>query len=210
MDYRALIGLIFFLIIWIGLYLYRKPLRKEMLIMSLLCAPLGPLSEIFYFRDYWHPEYLIKIFGFGLEDLLFAFFIGGIAAIIYEEFFIKKIKKPKRNNSKSIAILFFIGLISLLIFNIILKFNSIYVSSFIFLGLGIIIIFKRKDLLKNAIWSGILIAGVMLLFYFIYNLIFPEIIQDWWKLGIEELLWGFCWGFLSGPIYEYWRGIKQK
>ena len=57
--------------------------------------------------------------------------------------------------------------------------------------------------------------------YILYTAIFPNIIEDWWKLEnisgiiifgapIEELIWGFTWGFFIGPVYEFWRGIKLK
>ena len=85
-------GTMLLFLVWIALFFHKKQLQKEMLIMSILVAPMGPLSEILYFADYWHPEYLIPIFGVGIEDLLFAFFIGGIGSVIYEEAFIKKIR----------------------------------------------------------------------------------------------------------------------
>ncbi|MBU1017005.1 hypothetical protein KJ678_02465 [Patescibacteria group bacterium] len=63
-----------------------------MLIMSLVIAPMGPLSELFYLRDYWQPKILTGR-SFGIEDLFFAFTIGGIAAVIYEVSFRKNIQK---------------------------------------------------------------------------------------------------------------------
>ena len=189
--------------------------------MSLLFAPLGPISEIFYLRDYWHPAYVINIFGFGIEDLLFAFFIGGISSVIYEEVFTKKSQKTNKENLVSIAIIGLIGLILLILLNIYLKINSIYSSSIVFIFLGLIVLKRRRDLLKNAFWSGILTALLMLIFYLVYLKIFPNIIQDWWKLEnisqilvigvpIEEIIWGFTWGFLAGPLYEFWKGKKEE
>lgn len=217
---RYLIGTGIFFIFWLILYIHRKNLRKEMLIMSFLTAPLGPLSELFYFRDYWNPDYIFPIFGIGIEDFLFAFFIGGIGAVVYEELFIKKIRKTRREQSKLLAIIGVLSLFLLIMLTFVLKINSIYSSSIIFILVGIIIVFKRKDLLKNAIGNGILVAIIMLLFYVIFTSIFPTVIKDWWQLDnlsgffiggapIEEILWGFCWGFLSGPLYEFWRGYKE-
>jgi hypothetical protein len=217
---RYLIGTGIFFIFWLLFYIHKKNLRKEMLIMSFLVAPLGPLSELFYFRDYWNPDYIFPIFGVGIEDLLFAFFIGGIGAVAYEELFIKKIRKTKRDQSKLLAI---IGILSLFIFitlTLFFKMNSIYSSSIVFVLGGLIIVYKRKDLLKNAIGNGILVAMIMLLFYVIFTSIFPTVIEDWWQLHnlsgfflggapIEEIIWGFCWGFLIGPLYEFWRGYKE-
>ena len=221
-KYAGLIGITFFLLIWVILFFYKKNLRKEMLIMSILAAPLGPLSEIFYLKDYWSTShlFLFSIFGIGISDILFAFFIGGIASVIYESFFVKKNRKTKKESLFFVGILGAIGVMGMIVFNLVLKFNSIYVSSIFFIVIGIIILVKRRDLLRNALFSGLLMAIIMLLFYLIYTHIFPNIINDSWKLEnisgffligvpIEELIWGFSWGFLCGPFYEFLRGEKE-
>ena len=91
-QYAYIIGNLFFLAVWIILFIYRRDLRRKMLVMSLVVAPMGPLSEIFYLRDYWQPQ-LFNGWLIGIEDLLFGFAIGGIAAVIYEELFGKKYMK---------------------------------------------------------------------------------------------------------------------
>lgn len=219
-QYAFIIGIILFLLIWLFFFLLRKDLRKEMLIMSFLATPLGPLSKLFYLRDYWDPTYLFPLFGIGIEDILFAFFIGGIASIIYEFFFSNKSKKVKKGSLLFIGILGIIGVVGMIVFNIILKFNSIYVSSAFFIIIGLIMILKRKDLFKNALLSGLLMIIIMFIFYIIYIGIFPEIVDNFWKvqnisgifligIPIEELIWGFSWGFLCGPFYEFLRGKKE-
>ena len=74
--YASIFGNVFFGIIWLILFLIRKDLRKEILIMSFFSTPLGPLSEKLYLRDYWHPEFFSNT-AIKIEDVLFAFFIGG-------------------------------------------------------------------------------------------------------------------------------------
>lgn len=219
-KYAYLIGCLIGLAVWLFLFLYRKKIRKEMLFMSLLIAPLGPISEFFYFRDYWKPEYILNILGVGIEDLLFGFIIGGIAAAIYEEFFVKKFKRTKGEKNSAIILLGIIGIVLLILFIYFFKINSIYASSLGFLIIGIMILFRRRDLIKNAILSGILVALIMFIIYLVYFLIFPNLVNKWWylkdisgililKVPIEELIWGFSWGFLAGPFYEFWKGYKE-
>src|SRR3989344_2113188 len=163
-QYTYLLGDLFFLLIWIILFIFRRDLRKEIFIMSLVVAPMGPMSEFFYLRDYWHPE-LFTGWAIGIEDLLFSF-------------------------------------------------NSIYVSILSFLIIGASILFFRHDLLKDALLSGLLVGILMFIFYFIFGLIFDGVIQKWWMLKnisgilvfsapLEELMWGFGWGFVAGPAYEF-------
>lgn len=216
----SLVGILLFLLIWLILFYHKKNVRREMVLMSFLIAPLGPISELFYFKDYWKPNYLLPLFGFGVEDLFFAFLIGGIAAVIYEELFVRKYKNTKPEKDLHIFILVLAGLLSMLVFNLILGFNSIYVSSVTFFIIGTVILFKRRDLIRNAVFSGLLVAFIMFLFYLIYIKIFPNIITNWWQLDkisgilifgvpLEEIIWGFAWGFIAGPFYEFWKGKKE-
>jgi hypothetical protein len=54
--------------------------------MSVLFVPVGIISELLYFRDYWLPQSVASFTIAGvpvlLEDVLFGFAIGGIAAVV--------------------------------------------------------------------------------------------------------------------------------
>ena len=218
-GYKYLIGTGIFFVIWLSLFLYRKKLRKEMLVMGFIYALMGPLTSFLFLRDYWNPDYLFSIFGFGIEDILFGFFIGGIAAIIYEAFFIKKFRRVKKETNQKIFYLIIIGIILFFVLNLVFKLNTIYASSIGLVIIAIVILIQRKDLIKNAIASGILVTIIIFIFYLTFILIFPNIIETWWQLEkisgilllgvpIEELLWGFSFGFLAGPFYEFWQGKR--
>jgi len=219
--YAYLLGNLFFVLIWFILFLYRRDLRKEMLVMSFIIMPMGPLTEFFYLRDYWRPE-LFNGWAVGIEDLLFAFTIGGIAAVIYEEFFSKKyLKKHLALHPKWMFVIFPLGYAWMFLGNIVLGFNSIYISISGLLIFGIPMLFFRHDLLKNAVFSGLFMGLFMLVFYIFFIAIFNGVIQRWWLLGnisgililgvpIEELMWGFSCGFFVGPTYEFINGLKFK
>ncbi len=220
-QYAYLLGNLFFIIVWVALFIYRRDLRKEMLIMSLVIAPMGPISEIFYLRDYWHPE-LFNGWAIGIEDLIFGFAIGGIAAVIYEELFGKKhVKRHLAAHPKWMFAVAIFGIAWMFIGNMLLGFNSIYVSILGFLIIGTSILFFRHDLLKDALFSGLLVGGIMFLFYLIFGVIFDGLVQKWWLLKnisgilvfgapLEELMWGFGWGFVAGPAYEFINGLRFK
>ena len=74
----------FYLIVWIGFYLYRKDLRRELLTISILTMPIG-FTEFIYWTDYYRPEWLFPIFSrVGVEDLLWAGIVSGVGAVAYE------------------------------------------------------------------------------------------------------------------------------
>ena len=113
------------------------------------------------------------------------------------------------------------GIAWMLIGNILLGFNSIYVSILGFLIIGASVIFFRHDLLKDALFSGLLVGGIMFLFYLIFGVVFDGLVQKWWLLKnisgilvfgapLEELMWGFGWGFVAGPAYEFINGLRFK
>lgn len=222
-KYAYLIGNFFFLLVWIILFLYRRDLRKEMLTMSLLVAPLG-FTQVFYFQDYWRPDYFWKpiINMVGIEDILFSFFIGGIAAVIYEEFFGKKY--TKRHLQSRIWWMFgfvVLSIVFMAIGRLIFKINFMYLSILFSLFIGVLIIILRHDLLMDALFSGLLIGGLMFIFYLVFGQLFDGIIQKWWMLKnisgilifgvpLEELMWGFSWGFVAGPTYEFIKGLRFK
>ena len=93
-QYTYLIGNIFALAIWLFFFFRRKDTRKEMLIISIIFGIMGLLVESVYIYDWWQP---LTITGtaIGLEDFLFGFLFGGVAAVFYEHLFNKKIKSKK-------------------------------------------------------------------------------------------------------------------
>ena len=218
-QYTYLIGCLSFIFLWLVLFILRKDLRREMITMSFLIAPLGPLSEFFYLRDYWKPD-LINGYLIGIEDFLFAFAIGGITAVLYEIVFSRRYKKRGTTTHLGVMLLLSLsGLLFMVVGSLILGFNSIYTSTTGFLLLGTLIVIFRHDLLADAFWSGILVGTLMLGFYIIFISLFPGIIQKWWMLEnlsgililgapLEELMWGFGWGFFAGPAYEFVKGLR--
>ena len=103
--YLAAIFLLF--AVWLFLFL-KKPYRREMIVMSAIFTPFA-LLDFWFLQDYWSPETFLGT-KFGLETFLFAFLIGGIAAVIYEEFrglrLVKSRKQPNWVLTGSAIILF--------------------------------------------------------------------------------------------------------
>ncbi len=212
-----------FLIIWLVLYLVKKSTRGEQVLMSYVGAVIGPLSEIIYFKDYWYPESIFSVrigsFPLMLEDVLFGFAIGGIGAVVFEVLFRRNLKRLSTGSQSvikiwSAALLFLGTLFAALSFGI----NSIYASSLAFLAAAVAILVFRRDLLLNAVGSG---ACVMLLMFVSYFLLFnlvenaEALLREQWLLygtfldtrvagiPLTEMAWGFTWGFVAGPLYEF-------
>ena len=199
-----------------------------MLIMSLLTASFGVISEIWYFADYWEPEIALPLpYIGGVEDLLFGFSIGGIGAFVYESVFVRGICKCSEKELKRewfLFVFFAITGTSMIVLNNVLGINSIFASSIGMIIVATIMLYIRPDLIPNALGSAVMVAGVMFVIYYLGQEAFPSA-HTWmtsiWKLygtsqGVvlfkhipwTEMLWGLSWGLVWGSMYEFLVGAR--
>lgn len=228
-QYTYLIGILIGLLIWVFLFLKRKDTRKEMIFFSLILGILGPLAEIAYTKDWWQPLTITNT-RIGIEDFVFGFIVGGVAAIIYSFLFNKKVKVKKvkkiKEQKRNINLLMMLSLL-VLIFSfglLILKLNS-FISTILALIIPTIIIYiKRGDLIKDSFLSGFSLLIIAIITYHLLNLITPGFFDAFWYfqnigkiiifgIPLEEIVWFFLVGAFIGPLYEYWKEgklIKKK
>jgi hypothetical protein len=211
-----------FLSIWIIFFILRPDLRRRMLIFSLIITPLGPLSEIWFLRDYWRRP-TITGYPISIEDAIFAFAIGGIAYSIYKVFFnmtaVPSEDQPRR--AWLVIAFFVITFLPLVLLTDLLHVNSIFSSALSLFLIAILTWVLRPDLLKSSIVSGLMIV---VLFFFVYKgmqVIFPGAIEYWCMgcnplgirvsgINIEELLWDFTWGLAGSTMVEVVTGEKLQ
>jgi hypothetical protein len=211
-----------FLIIWIVFYILRPDLRRRMLIFSLIITPMGPLSEIWFLRDYWRRP-TITGYAISIEDAIFAFAIGGVAYGIYKIFFNRTVVQSEDQPRRNWLVVAFsmITIIPLLLFTDLLGVNSIFSSAFSLLLIAIITWIVRPDLLKPSLVSGILVVVLFFLVYKAMQVIFPGAIEYWCMgcnplgvrisgINIEELLWDFTWGLTGSTMVEAVMGEKLQ
>ena len=205
-----------FAVVWGLLYFLRKDTRREMILTSFFCAPLGPIAEFFHVMDYWRPETITGTL-VGPEDIVIAFLIGGISAVLYEYMYEVR---PERVERPGILVLvpvcYAIGT-GLLALGMTLGIGS-EVSTFILLSVfALVPLSLRPRLIRNALFSGIAFMTFMFLFYQIFFSLYPGIVDAWWfgatgvrVLGVpvEEIAWGFLWGMVAGICSEFVARIK--
>lgn len=223
-EHTYIIGVLIALTIWLVFFLHRKDTRKEILTISLIFGIIGVLVESVYIKDWWRP---LTITGtpIGIENFLFGFAVGGVASIVYEHLFNKRVKIKKetkiRKQKRILNLLIAIGLLAI-IFSIcffIIRLNSFISTIIAFLTPTLIIYIKRKDLIKNSLLSGLATLILAIIGYHLLNIITPGFFEKFWLfkninhiffLGIplEEIVWFFLAGVAIGPLYEYWKEGK--
>jgi len=221
-EYTYITWTLFFALIWIGLYFSRKDTRKEMLWISILMGFAGILTESTHVLDWWQPITLTGT-SVGFEDFLIGFFIGGIASVIYEFIAHKKLSSSQRVKKDPFFGKYFFRVFFLVVGFIFLgSFFLLSLHSFYALSLSLLcgigyIWYRRHDLIKNSLISGVLVGILGSLSYPLLEWIYPGWVNAFWNsenvwfsyvlfnVPIAEYIWWFLAGTFIGPLYEYWN-----
>ncbi|MFA6300902.1 MAG: lycopene cyclase domain-containing protein [Candidatus Paceibacterota bacterium] len=220
-QYVYLIALTPFCLIWVLIFLKRKDLRQEMLLMSIMIGIVSLLTSYYWWTiDWWRP---INITGtkIGIEDFIMGFTSGGIMATIYEIVFKRGFYRRKLHHhlGGGLMILFLLAQTTMFLFWGV-GLTSFWSGMVAMLLVAVVMLFMRKDLIMNALISGILMDAISVLFYLVIIIISPQWLNQTYLSGlggarlvgvpIEEFVFWFMSGLVFGPFYEYWQGERLK
>lgn len=216
-EYAYFIWALTSLILWLVIYWRVKRVRREMLLLSLICAPLGFLGIYFHTPDYFDPPQLSG-WWWGIEDWTLGFTYGGLAAALYEYLGFDRGERVQRAGFWLYGGIAFALSVVWMFVAISLGINSIYAFAAFSFAAGTSICLARPRLWKNALLTAVYFTLLHSVFYYIYFGFFPEAIT-WWKLEnvsgflplgipLEEYLYTFAWGFVAGPASELCARLK--
>lgn len=190
-----------------------------MLTISILLTPLAFL-EPFLVPQYWRPDSLINS-RLSVEYVIFNFAVAGIMAVLYEVVAGKLRHSRLRESFKGEvehALMLVVGLVAVFVVYLAFRVNFIYA---IYAGCAVnvvIILLVRPDLLGKMVFSSVLFG--MLYFVIIYlfvNVLYPNTGSLWnfsnlsgviGKFPIEEIVWAFGAGAITGPMYEFLMSVR--
>ena len=205
---------------WFIFYLYRKDLRREMLVMSIFLALYGVFVDYaWYTVDWWQPQTITGT-RVGIESFLLGFTNGGVISVLYSVVFNKKSKKYKKSPNTT-------GAISLIVFEIlfisalfwVFRIPSPIASSMGIAVTGVLLVIMRKDLLANALMGGLLTLLLSLPIYYLLTHFYPHFAQQTYLLDrlsglifigipVEDFIFYFLVGFLFAPFYKFWQNER--
>jgi len=202
--------------------LIRKDLAKLALLVGSFGGTAGVMAEVFYFHDYWRPPSLFGTAVPSPEDLIFGFSITALAVITFLVLGRKRLTAGMAPHGKIYLSLFIGGLLSMLIFNVWLGINSIFVSSITFLVFSVIMLYMRRDLIDAAAYSAVALTLLTLGVYIVlFDCFFTDFWQRYWLLHgtrygmfvfgnvpLTELLWYFSWAVAGSISYPFITGKK--
>jgi hypothetical protein len=190
-----------------------------------LCSVPFAFTERFFYPSYWEPVFLfdlVKTLGFGVEDLLFVTGLSAFTSTVYAFCFrLGYVMEKKRTLFRILCrCLGIFGLAFILIgIVVVLKIEMIYGSFGIMSGIGVLILFLRKDLIIPCLTGGVLSVIVYSLPCFVLKGIFPDIFKLTWHtekflnffiagIPVEELMYGFSAGAIATVFYPFVFGMR--
>lgn len=219
-TYVYLLAALPFFVLSMVFFVIRPDLRGLIIKAGLLGGVAGLLSEYWYFKDYWQPPSLRGLAAVSVEDFVFGFGVTAVAASVYKVMTHAGLVKKDKPALNQLMVFMAGGLGLLVIFNNWLGLNSIFVSSAIFLGIAMVILVQRKDLLKQAVFTAVVLVCFATLVYLpLFNILAPDYLRDYFLLDshvfnpsifgampVFEIMWYFSWGFLAGILYDFVSG----
>jgi len=217
-----MVGASMLFIPWVIFFVVRPDVRREMLVMSFLLGVLSVVTAQYWWTvDWWKPETITGTI-VGIEDFLIGFASGGIMTVAYEVLFRKRLYKSVSSVRAPgpFTLLLLLAFITSWLFWA-AHLTSFWGSTLAMAAVASVLFYFRKDLFLNAVLSGILMAGISLLFYFTVMSLSPEWIPKTYQfetlsgilvLGVpaEEFVFWFLAGLVFGPFYEYWQGKRTR
>jgi hypothetical protein len=221
--YAYFAGVLCFLFIYGLFFAFVRKSRKPMLWASLALGHAGPISEHWHVKDYWNPDYLLKIrigsWSFGIEDYLYAFAFAGLCAGILDLL-------ARRSGYKELANFELLGFVKLMLFGLacllamvalveLLDFNSLHGIVIAFIFAATVILMRQRKLLVCALQTAFIVAAVVWIFYAgFFSRFFPAIMDEWWQVdamsgvalggvAIEEVLWAWAAALFAGTALRH-------
>ncbi len=223
-QYLYLLASLFLFIVWLVLFIWRKDVRKQMLLMSFLFAFAGLIVELAYIKDWWKPLTITNT-PIGVEDFIFGFAFGGVASVVYEELFKQRIRKRKETEktkaTKTIHFALFASLLPLIFYTCVyaLKLNT-FISTILGFGIPTLIIYvKRRDLILDSLASGLIMLILSFIVYSVLEFLSPGWVYSFWffqnvppviilNVPIDDVVWYVMAGAFIAPLYEFWWEAK--
>jgi hypothetical protein len=215
------LGMIF-LALTIAAAIWRRDLRRGIIVVALFGAVWGPISEYWFFRDYWHPGSVVG--NPVLEDVIYGAGISATASWIYKVVARRTstMHKGGRTHYREFGAIVVLYIVAMMIFEVLLGINSILVSIGVYVIAAAYIILRRHDLWAASLGSALLMGVVAITGYGVgMNFLVPEpsTLSHLWllyrkPLGITilgyvpltEVMWYTAWGLLLGILYEFATG----
>lgn len=200
----------------------RRDLRRGIITVALAGAAWGPISEFWFFRDYWHPESAIG--NPILEDIIYGAGISAAASCVYKFLARQTDVSPSKckTHYRETGAMIILYIAAMIILEMALGINSILVAIGVYVTAASYIIVRRHDLFAASVCTAIVMGLIAVCGYGLgLNFLVhePSTLSHIWLLykkplgmtflgyvPVTEVVWYTTWGSLLGILYEFATG----
>ena len=220
-HYSYLVGVLIFGAAWVACYVLGKKYRAEIRWGTLIAAPMA-LTSLLFVPQYWTPPSLFNLdqkIRVGIEDVLWAAAVGGIASVVAEILLKERLSAIRKAAHKR----HFAPFVVVVVVFIALEFwhpgKTIYNTIIAFAVGALVIAYLRSDLLPTMLTGALSFTVLYFALFLIFLCLYPGFIQRYYNipnlLGIyvvgvpvEELLFAGTGGAIWSVAYEYVQGYR--
>jgi len=222
-HYSYLVGVLIFGAAWLACYLIGKSYRAEIRWGTLISAPMA-LTSILFVPQYWTPPSLFDLdqrVRVGIEDVLWAAAVGGIASVVAEILLKERLSALRKGVRKRHFVPFIVVVVVFVVLQLWHPGKTIYNTIIAFaIGTAAIAVL-RSDLIPTMVTGALSFALLYFALFLIFLLLYPGFIQRYYNIPnllgiyilgvpIEELLFAATGGAIWSVAYEYVQGYRLE
>jgi len=222
-HYSYLVGVLIFGAAWLACYLIGKSYRAEIRWGTLISAPMA-LTSILFVPQYWTPPSLFDLdqrVRVGIEDVLWAAAVGGIASVVAEILLKERLSALRKGLRKRHFAPFIVVVVVFVVLQLGHPGKTIYNTIIAFaIGTAVIAVL-RSDLIPTMLTGALSFALLYFALLLIFLLLYPGFIQRYYNIPnllgiyilgvpIEELLFAATGGAIWSVAYEYVQGYRLE
>ena len=222
-HYSYLVGVLIFGAAWLACYLIGKSYRAEIRWGTLISAPMA-LTSILFVPQYWTPPSLFDLdqrIRVGIEDVLWAAAVGGIASVVAEILLKERLSALRKGVRKRHLAPFVVVVVVFIVFELWHPGKTICNTIIAFAIGAAVIAVLRSDLIPTMFIGALSFALLYFALFLVFLFLYPGFIQRYYNipnlLGIyllgvplEELLFAGTGGAIWSVAYEYVQGYRLK
>jgi len=208
---------------WLACYLHGKNYRAEIRWGTLISAPMA-LTSILFVPQYWTPPSLFDLdlrIRVGIEDVLWAGAVGGIASAVAEILLKERLSALRKAARKRHFAPFVVVISVFIVLELWHPDKTIYNTIIAFAIGALVIAFIRSDLIPTMLTGAVSFALLYFALFLIFLFLYPGFIQRYYNIPnllgiyvlgvpIEELLFAATGGAIWSVAYEYVQGYRLE
>jgi len=222
-HYSYLVGVLIFGAAWVACYVLGTKYRAEIRWGTLISAPMA-LTSLLFVPQYWTPPSLFDLdqkIRVGIEDVLWAAAVGGIASVVAEILLKERLSVIRKAARRRHFAPFVVVVVVFLALEFWHPGKTIYNTIIAFAIGAVVIAFLRSDLIPTMLVGALSFTALYFALFLIFLFLYPGFIQRYYNIPnllgiyiagvpIEELLFAGTGGAIWSVAYEYVQGYRLQ